>query len=84
MFTLRLEPQVIRIKEAGKEVVQQNCLRCHSNLVANVKIKDVMYDEVQHGEGKLCWECHREVPHGRVKSLSASPNAIIPVVKVDF
>ena len=84
MFTLRLEPQVIRIKEAGKEVVQENCLRCHSNLVANVKIKKVQYADVQHGEGKLCWECHREVPHGRVKSLSASPNAIIPVVKTDF
>ncbi len=84
IFTLRAEPQVIRILDAGKEVVQKNCLRCHSNLVANVKIKDVMYKEVQHGEGKLCWECHREVPHGRVRSLSASPNAIVPVVKTDF
>ena len=29
IFTLRAEPQVIFIKDEGKEVVQQNCIRCH-------------------------------------------------------
>ncbi|MEW6702373.1 MAG: cytochrome c nitrite reductase small subunit [Bacteroidota bacterium] len=29
-FTLRWEPQVIRIKEDGKRAVQDNCIRCHS------------------------------------------------------
>ncbi|MCK5170773.1 MAG: cytochrome c nitrite reductase small subunit, partial [Bacteroidales bacterium] len=33
MFTFRLESQVIQIKEAGIEVVQQNCLRCHEELI---------------------------------------------------
>lgn len=33
MFTLHLEPQVIRIHEAGSAVVQENCVRCHGQLV---------------------------------------------------
>jgi len=35
MFTLRQEPQVIFIKEAGKEVVQENCIRCHEKLLTD-------------------------------------------------
>ena len=35
IFTLNKEPQVIEIKDAGKEVVQQNCLRCHEQLIKN-------------------------------------------------
>ena len=31
MFTLRLEPQVIFIHEAGREVVHRNCIRCHES-----------------------------------------------------
>ena len=34
VFTLRREPQVIFIKSAGKKVVQQNCIRCHSYLIS--------------------------------------------------
>ena len=29
-------------------------------------------------DGRPCWTCHREVPHGRMNSLSAAPNALIP------
>jgi cytochrome c nitrite reductase small subunit len=74
MFTLRLEPEVIQIKEAGAGVVMENCIRCHENVNHNVATK-FTYEEVQHGFGKLCWDCHREVPHGRVKGLSSTPNA---------
>lgn len=79
MFTLRLEPQVIHIHDAGTAVVQQNCIRCHSHLSQNVKEKLVTLDLRDHGEGKLCWECHRETPHGRVNSLSSVPYARVPI-----
>lgn len=78
MFTLRLEPQVIHIKDAGKGVVQQNCIRCHSKTVDGVSPVYVTASNAKHGEGLLCWQCHREVPHGRVRSESATPNAIVP------
>lgn len=79
MFTFRLEPQVIHIHDAGTAVVQQNCIRCHAPLTQNVKEKFVSLEMQQHGEGKLCWECHRETPHGRVNSLSSVPNARVPI-----
>lgn len=79
IFTLRAEPQVIRIKEAGISVVQENCKRCHTNTNERVGLTTITYDDTKHGLGKLCWECHREVPHGRVKSLSSTPHARVPL-----
>ncbi|MCX8010500.1 MAG: cytochrome c nitrite reductase small subunit [Ignavibacteria bacterium] len=80
IFTFRLEPQVIQMKEAGKNVVQENCIRCHSNLLTMVTAKNVSGANYKHGEGKLCWECHRETPHGRVHSLASAPYARVPDV----
>ena len=81
IFTMRAEPQVIKIKEAGIAVVQQNCLRCHMNQVHPVSAANVSGENYKHGEGKLCWSCHRTVPHGRVRSEASTPNAIIPPLK---
>lgn len=78
MFTFRLEPQVIQIKEAGIKVVQENCIRCHSALVDNVSAHRVTGDNYKKGEGRLCWQCHRETPHGRVNSLASVPYARVP------
>lgn len=82
IFTLRQEPQVIRIKEAGAEVVQNNCIRCHNDLITDNKMlaKTKSFDHFRT-EGRQCWECHREVPHGRLNSLSAAQNAQIPKTK---
>ena len=78
VFTMRNEPQVMQIKHAGVDVVQNNCKRCHSYLNENVTTLAVNGKNYSHGEGKLCWECHREVPHGKVTSLSSTPNAFVP------
>lgn len=79
MFTLRKEPQVIFIKDEGKRVVQQNCIRCHSNLLTDAKLL-MKTDEFHHfRHERQCWECHRETPHGRVNSLSSTPNARVPL-----
>lgn len=77
IFSLRLEPQVIKIKEAGMVVVQENCIRCHNYQNENVSTL-VSFLDAEHGEGKLCWDCHRETPHGRVNSLTSTPNARTP------
>ena len=79
VFTLRGEPQVIFIKEEGKEVVQHNCVRCHSGLLTDSKV--LMKTENYHHfrSERKCWECHREVPHGRVNSLSSTPDARVPL-----
>lgn len=73
MFTFRLEPQVIQIKQAGRDAVQENCIRCHGKLVETIKMN--------MGEGQYCSDCHREVPHGRVKGLASAPYARVPRLK---
>ena len=81
MFTLRMEPQVIRMHEAGQAVVMENCLRCHGNLFAGnmtSSVKGLASAAVHKDDGRLCWECHRETPHGRVHSLSSTPGARVP------
>lgn len=78
MFTFRLEPQVIRIKEAGINVVQANCIRCHNMRVSSTWLITVTGTSASHGQGQLCWNCHKETPHGKVSGLSAYPNALIP------
>lgn len=79
MFTLRLEPQVIQIKEAGKEVVHQNCIRCHGALLEDPQMQALAHsDYYATRTGRQCWDCHRETPHGRVNSLSSAPHARVP------
>lgn len=79
MFALRLEPQVIFIHEAGRDVVHENCIRCHSTLLLDPKLVSSVKNQSVHATGRVCWECHREVPHGRVNSLSSAPNARVPL-----
>ena len=100
IFTLRKEPQVIFIREAGIGVVKDNCVRCHNQqqtcMQCHIKIMPdesgllkefegedeitMLNDEfhVYHAD-RLCWDCHRETPHGRVNSISSVPNARVPV-----
>ncbi|HSJ25479.1 MAG TPA: cytochrome c nitrite reductase small subunit [Longimicrobiales bacterium] len=80
MFTFRLEPQVIRIHEAGQRVVQENCIRCHDATVHNTRLDEVAGDaRAEHGEGLRCWACHRETPHGRVRGLASVPYEHVPL-----
>jgi cytochrome c nitrite reductase small subunit len=79
IFTLRLEPQVIFIKEAGAGVVHQNCIRCHTELLNDPKLEAGVANHYSHMTDRKCWDCHREVPHGRVNSLSSVPHARVPL-----
>jgi cytochrome c nitrite reductase small subunit len=80
LFTLRKERQVIRILDAGAKAVQANCIRCHEKLLVDPRLESsvAMYREVR--KGRRCAECHREVPHGRVNSLSSVPYARVPLL----
>ncbi len=71
VFTARKEPEVIRIREAGESVVQMNCIRCHKNQVTDAKLTASVQNHFQNRTSRKCWDCHKEVPHGRVRSLSS-------------
>lgn len=79
IFTLRNEPQVIHIREAGIKVVQNNCIRCHQDLLESKRLQSMTGRTDFITKERLCWECHRDTPHGRVNSLSSTPNAKAPV-----
>ena len=79
VFTLRKEPQVIFIKEAGRRAVQQNCIRCHNDLIRDDKLVVLSGDSHRHRKDRNCIDCHIETPHGRVKGLSSAPDARVPL-----
>ncbi len=77
-FTLRNEPQVIFIRDEGKEVVYGNCVRCHAEEIVDPRVEGLVDNYMHILNDRYCWDCHREVPHGRVNSLSSVPNARVP------
>lgn len=82
VFTFRAEPQVIRPRAESYGAIMENCIRCHTQLNTEfVKTGMVKYAEVKDGKAKACWDCHREVPHGKISNLAMSPNAIVPLPK---
>lgn len=78
VFTTRTEPQVIRAKQASIEVIQENCIRCHENQVTDAKTAGMVEHHKENRTSRTCWECHEQVPHGNVKSLSSVGYMIEP------
>lgn len=79
IFTLRAEPQVIKAKHASLEVIQDNCIRCHQDQVTDAKMAGFVDDHFGKRTDRTCWECHRDVPHGKVKGLSSVGLQIEPI-----
>lgn len=50
------DPYEIRISPLGRDIVQENCLRCHGDLLEGV-------GDTRENDGKYCFECHRNTPH---------------------
>ena len=72
VFTLKPESQTMHLSSFAAPVVQENCMRCHEERMSEVSAAS--YEE----SGRNCWDCHRDVVHGRVRSLSASPSVSRP------
>lgn len=79
VFTARAEPDVIKMKEASQEVVQQNCIRCHVQQVTQVKYDGWVEDHRQKRTGRQCWSCHQQVPHGDVHGLTTIKYNLAPI-----
>lgn len=48
-------PDVLRTTDWSRDIIQSNCIRCHQTVVEHINISG----------GKLCFECHRGIPHGQ-------------------
>lgn len=79
IYTLRAEPEAIVMHEAGQEAVQNNCIRCHVDQVTDAKMQSWTATHSSDRLERTCWECHRETPHGRVRSLSSVGYHIEPI-----
>lgn len=50
-------PDAIRAKEESRGIVQENCVRCHTETVSAILDASMEFD-------RYCFECHRSVAHG--------------------
>lgn len=75
-FTMNSYGNRMLISDDGARRVQENCIRCHASHATTL---------AQTGEGyhafgsenlgeRKCWDCHRLVPHGKVRSIHSDPN----------
>jgi cytochrome c nitrite reductase small subunit len=58
-FTLQNYPDQIQIRKVSSAIVEQNCLRCHADLVGGI-----LDGAHQRGEAAGCVRCHGGVGHG--------------------
>lgn len=58
IFLSNATPDVIKPQHESKEIIQANCAKCHAPTVDQVHVN-------QLESGKFCFDCHRDVPHGR-------------------
>ena len=69
VYLTRQEPQVFRLSKGAVPVVQGNCLRCHADQIAMVRLAA--------SSERPCWDCHSNI-HGEARSLSASSQTLRP------
>jgi cytochrome c nitrite reductase small subunit len=64
-FTFGNIPVAIRAKESSREIVQENCIRCHAETVSAMVEGAMPLD-------RYCFDCHRTVAHGE-RGISLLP-----------
>ncbi len=75
-FTMNTFEHNIQISEDGANRVQANCISCHATLAETIVSNNNKYHDFAGtpAQDRKCWDCHREVPHGKVRSISSTPN----------
>lgn len=74
-FTLNTFGQNILISDDGAARVQANCISCHARLTAVIISNAEKYHDFTGvvSDDRKCWDCHRDVPHGKARSLASTP-----------
>lgn len=67
-FTLGRIPNAIRARESSRKIVQENCIRCHTETVSTLLDSPMEFD-------RNCFDCHRSVAHGQ-RGISIFPHQI--------
>ena len=75
-FTLDNYDHAMKISDDGAKRVQKNCISCHSSITSVVSSNANKYhnfDDENVENGRKCWSCHKQVPHGKVRGLTTTP-----------
>lgn len=59
VFLSNSTPDVIKPGLEARETIQENCIACHAPIMNTVHV-------AEKDSGKMCFDCHRDTPHGRV------------------
>jgi len=62
-------PDVLMVKDWSQRIIQGNCIRCHQAAVAKINTSD----------GKMCFDCHRGIPHGQHPESFSTGRIYTPV-----
>lgn len=76
-FTMNTYDNAIVISDDGARRVQENCVSCHASIVSTMVSNSDQYhkfDDESVKTGRKCWDCHKEVPHGKVRGLTTTPD----------
>jgi len=76
-FTLNTYDHAIKISDDGAKRVQKNCISCHKSVTSTLSSNADKYhnfDDEYVENGRKCWSCHKEVPHGKVRGITTTPN----------
>lgn len=76
VFTANSYAQNIGISDDGASRVQDNCVSCHARLTQVLVSNNDRYHDYAGipRTDRKCWDCHKDVPHGKVRSLSSTPD----------
>jgi cytochrome c nitrite reductase small subunit len=78
-FTLNTYDQSIKITENAAASVQANCISCHFQLTETMRGNACRYNDFNDdglSTDRKCWDCHRDVPHGKTRSLITTSNSL--------
>ena len=75
-FTFNTYEPRIQISEDGANRVQANCISCHRTLTSVIREDQDRYHDFTGTtpQDRNCWDCHRDVPHGRARAIISTPN----------
>ena len=76
-FTNHSYDQAIEISDYGAKRVQKNCISCHKTVTSTLMTNADKYhnfdDQSGVETGRKCWDCHKSVPHGKVRGITTTP-----------
>ena len=66
----------LRSSENALKRIQANCISCHTEIVSQMQENSELYtiSDSPVPMGRVCWDCHRNVPHGTTRNLTTTQN----------